>query len=321
MTTRTTQHLLSQSDIAIQIERLVQAIQRADSAAFKIDKSASGRERVQRTRLTRYFDHIQKMVALFDEGHRYDFSEHLQVFWDACQDIGLERSPVGLTCLSDDETRYLGTEEMLNVLTDRIRHLTSKKWFKRKGSDRRFQALDQQDKITKCVDQVLESRPSSVVIRLDLHYSSIFQYRQRVEDVFADLDKLSRETERNSIFDHLIWHICSVEQGEDRGYHMHTAFFFDGTKVCSDVYKARQIGRLWESITRGQGYYFSCNADKERYGDDLGIGVIYKGDTHIRSRVNKAMHYLAKDEDTQHLRVKPAGARCLRKGQLRKPVR
>lgn len=321
MTTHTTQHLLSQSDITIQIERLVQAIQRTDIAAFKITKSASGRERVQRTRLTRYFDHIQKMVALFDDGHPYDFSEHLQVFWDACQDIGLERSPVGLTCLSDDETRYLSTEEMLNVLTDRIRHLTSKKWFKRKGSDRRFQALDQQEKISECVDQVLDSYRSVVVIRLDLHYSSLSQYRLRVEDVFTDLDRLSREIERNPIFDHLIWHICSVEQGEEKGYHIHTAFFFDGTKVCSDVYKARQIGRLWESITCGLGYYFSCNASKERYGDDLGIGIICQGDARIRNKVHQAMHYLAKDEDTQHLRVKPAGTRCLRKGLLPKPAR
>lgn len=320
MTTHTTQHLLSQSDIAIQIERLVQAIQRTNSPAFNITKAASGRERVQRTRLARYFDNIQKMVALFDEGSPYDFSEHLQVFWDACQDIGLERSPVGLTCLSDDESRYLSTEEMLNALTDRIRHLTSKKWFKRKESDRRFQALDQQEKISECVDQILDSYPSVVVIRLDLHYSSISQYRQRVEDVFTDLDRLTREIERNQIFEHLIWHICTVEQGEERGYHVHTAFFFDGAKVRSDVYKARQVGRLWESITRGLGYYYSCNADKERYGDDLGIGVIYKSDTRILSKVHKAMHYLAKDEDTQHLRVKPTGARCLRKGQLRKPA-
>lgn len=320
MTTHSFNTQLSQSDIAIQIERLVQAIQRTDSAAFKIINSASGRERVQRTRITRCFDHIQKMVSLFDEDYLYDFSEHLQVFREACQDIGLERSVVGLTCLSDDETRYLSTEEMLNVLTDRIRHLTSKKWFKRKGSDRRFQALDHQNKITKCVDQVLESCPCIVVIRLDLHYSSIFQYRQRVDDVFADLDKLSREIERNPIFDHLIWHICSVEQGEERGYHVHTAFFFDGTKVRSDVYKARQVGQLWESITRGLGYYYSCNADKERYGDDLGIGLVYRTDANIRIKVHKTMHYLVKDEDTQHLRVKPEGARCLRKGQLCKPT-
>ncbi|VFB18419.1 inovirus-type Gp2 protein [Pseudomonas fragi] len=320
MTIRNNHKILSQSDIAIQVESLVQAIQRTDSPAFKITQSALGQYRIRTTRLSRYFDHIQKMVALFDEEQPYDFSEHLQVFFDACQDICLERSPVGLTCLSDDESRYLSTEEMLNVLTNRIRHLTSKKWFKRKESDRRFQAQDQQDKITGCVDQVLESCPTAVVIRLDLHYSSIFQYRQRVEDVFADLDKLIREIERNQIFDHLLWHICSVEQGEDRGYHIHTAFFFDGAKVRSDVYKARQVGQLWEDVTRGQGYYFSCNADKERYGEELGIGRVDRNDADIRRKVHKAMHYLAKDEDTQHLRVKPEGARCLRKGQLRRPT-
>ncbi|MFL1553642.1 hypothetical protein ACI77I_32060, partial [Pseudomonas sp. D47] len=92
------------------------------------------------------------------------------------------------------------------------------------------------------------------------------------------------------------------------------------TKVHSDVYKARQVGRLWASVTGGMGYYYSCNAKKEHYGDDLGIGLIHGHDGHIRSKVHKAMHYLAKDEDTQHLRVKPAGARCLRKGQLRKPT-
>ena len=318
MSTHSFNTYLSQSDIAIQIERLVQAVQRNDSAAFKITQSVLARERVRATRLSRYFEHIQRMVSLFDEDYPYDFSEHLQVFREACQDIGLERSVVGLTCLSDDETRYLSTEEMLNVLTDRIRHLTNKKWFKRKESDRRFQALDQQNKISRCVDLVLESCVATVVIRLDLHYSSISQYRQRVENVFADLDKLSREVERNPIFDHLIWHICSVEQGEERGYHIHTAFFFDGAKVRSDVYKARQVGQLWERITRGLGYYYSCNADKERYGDDLGIGVIYQANVHIRSKVHKAMRYLVKDEDTQHLRLKPAGARCLRKGQIRK---
>lgn len=118
---------LSQSDIAIQIKLLVQVVENTNIPAFRITRLRSGQERVEATRLSPYFDHIHQMVALFDSHHPYDFSEHLQVFWDACQGIGVERSPVGLTCLSDDESRYLGTEEMLNVLTNRIRHLTSKK--------------------------------------------------------------------------------------------------------------------------------------------------------------------------------------------------
>lgn len=317
MKTSITLYRLSQSDIAIQIERLVQAIQRTDSPAFKI-KSTFGKEGVRPTRISRYFDHIQKMVSLFDEDYPYDFSEHLQVFWDACQGIGMEHSPAGLTCLSEDERSYVSTHEMLNALTARIRHLTNLKWFKRKEADRRFQALDQQSKICKGIDHALELYPSTVVIRLDLHYLSLFQYRQRVEDVFADLNRLVREIERSEIFDHLSWYVCSVQQGEERGYHIHTAFFFNGVKVRSDVCKARQIGDLWEGITRGHGYYYSCNAKKKRYGDDLGIGVIDRDNAAIRRKVHKAICYLAKDEDTQHLRVKPEGARCVRKGQLRK---
>lgn len=320
MTTRNGRHLLSQSDIAICIERLVQAIERASSPAFKITNLAHGQERIQATYIAGYFSQIQRMVSLFDEDPSYDFSEHLQVFRDACHYVGLERSPHGFTCLSDDALRYRTTEETLNALTDRIRHLTSSKQYRRAAVNRRFQARDQQSMITQAVDRVLDSVPSTMVVRVDLHYLSAFQYRQRVEDVFADLDRLRREIERNKLFDDLMWHICSVEQGDERGYHIHTAFFFDGAKIDCDVHKARQVGRLWREITHRQGYYFNCNANKERYGKDLGIGLIARDDADIRSKVHKAMHYLVKDEDTQHLRLKPEGARCLRKGQLRKPT-
>jgi hypothetical protein len=118
---------LSQSDIAIQVERLVQVIENTNIPAFRITKPGPGQERVQTTRLSSYFDHIRQMVALFDGHHPYDYSEYLRLFWQACQDTGLELSPVGLTCLSDDETRYLSTDETLNTLTERIRQLTGEK--------------------------------------------------------------------------------------------------------------------------------------------------------------------------------------------------
>jgi len=316
MSKRNTYTCLSQSDMAIQIERLVQAIENTTTPAFKVTQLRPGQERVQTTRLSKYFDHIQQMVGLFDDRYPYDFSEHLQVFWQACQDIGLELSPMGLTCLDEGETRYLSTSETLNTLTDRIRQLTGAKRYQRGKVDRRYQARDKQDKITEYVDRVLNRYSRTVVVRVDLHYLSVVQARLRVEDAFADHDRLVREIERNSIFDHLTGYICSVEQGEDRGYHIHAAFFFNGAGVRSDVSKARQIGQLWEQITRGQGYCHSCNHDKESYGDDLGIGVIQREDLDIRPKVHYAMRYLGKD--TQHLRLKPVGARCLRKGQAKK---
>lgn len=56
----------SQSDIAIRIERLINAIQRTDSQAFRITYSKHGDQQVTATRLSKYFDGIEQMVALFE---------------------------------------------------------------------------------------------------------------------------------------------------------------------------------------------------------------------------------------------------------------
>ncbi|MNR52189.1 hypothetical protein D3C85_1719830 [compost metagenome] len=106
-----------------------------------------------------------------------------------------------------------------------------------------------------------------------------------------------------------------MEQGQDRGYHIHAAFFFNGNEVRRDVYKAQQIGELWERITRGQGHINSCNHDKEQYGERCALGVVRRDDLNARRHVHYAMRYLVKDD--QQLRIKPEGARCLRMGLRR----
>ncbi|WP_342030382.1 hypothetical protein [Pseudomonas sp. CFBP 13719] len=211
MSKRTTYTSLSQSCIAIQIERLVQAIEDTTIPAFRVTQLRPVQERVQKIRLSKYFNHIQQMVGLFDDRYPYDYSEHLHVFRQACQDIGLELSPMGLTCLDEGESRYLSTDETLNTLTDRIRQLTSGKRYQRGKVDRRYQARDKQTKITEYVDRVLDRYSRTVVVRVDLHYLSVVQARLRVEDAFGDQKRLVREIERNSIFGHLIGYICSVE--------------------------------------------------------------------------------------------------------------
>lgn len=299
----------SQSELVMLIERLVQAIEHTNDDAFKLSKLRLGCEQFHTTKLSKYFDNIQKMVSLFDEQQFYDFSEHLQVFWQACQDIGL-------TCFGNNQATSLSGYEALNELVNRIRRLVSSKKFLRRKADRCFQAKDQQRKIADYVDNVMDRYSRTVVVRIDLYYLSETQARQRVEDVFADQDRLSRGIERNPIFEDLTGHICSIEQGKEKSYHIHAAFFFNGAKVRNDFYKARQIGELWKQITDGKGYYHSCNDDKARYGDSLGIGVIKRDDVLARRNMHKAMSYLAKE--TQYLRMKPRGARCMRKGLLRR---
>lgn len=309
----------SQSDTSIRIERLVNAIQLTDSQAFRITYSKHGDQQVNATRLSKYFDGIEQMVALFECDVAYDYSWHLNLFREACQSIGVELSPCGITCLDEGETRYLSTSETLNELTKHIRTLLTKKRYKRWEPDRRHQAIKQEVEVGRYVDAVNNLYARTCVVRVDLYYRMEAQARLRVEHVFDDLNRLIAERERNLIFDHETGYICSVEQGEDRGYHIHAAFFFNGAEVSADIYRAQRIGELWERITRGQGCYNNCNLDKDKYQDRLGVGLIHRRDLNARANVHHAMRYLVKND--QHLRLKPEGARCLRKGLAKKVCR
>nr|WP_320327053.1 inovirus-type Gp2 protein [Pseudomonas sp. P1B16] len=203
-----------------------------------------------------------------------------------------------------------------NELTKCIRTLLTQKRFKRREHDQRYQAIQQEIEIGRYVDSVLDRYARTCVVRVDLYYRAEAQARLRVEHVFDDLNRLIAERERNLIFDHETGYICSVEQGEDRGYHIHAAFFFNGSEVRADIYRAQRIGELWQRITRGHGCFNNCNLEKDRHQDRLGIGLIHRHDLGARGNVNYVMRYLVKND--QHLRLKPAGARCLRKGLIKR---
>ena len=308
---------LSQSDIALQIESLVQAIERSDTPAYRITHKRSGYEQVEQTRLSHHFTHVQQMCNLFDDRVPYDYSEHLLAFREACDDIGLQRSPNGPVCMSETGTYWLSHQQSMNVLTERIRELTRQQRYRRRPGDRRELAKQQAREIEAYTDAVMSLYSRTTVIRLDLYYRPEAKARQRVEQVFDHLDDLIYEHSRNPIFEHLIGYTYSVEQGDrngERGYHIHAAYFFNGNQVRRDVWKAIEISELWEEVTRGHGYAHSCNHDKEGYGDECGIGLIQREDQSKRAHTHYAMKYLVKDD--QHLRLKPAGARCLRKGTL-----
>ena len=201
MTTCTTYTSLSQSDIAIQIERLVQAIEQHDSPAFRFRQTRTGYEQVEETRLSRYFTHIRQMMGLFDDRVEYRYSEHLQAFRQAIQDIGLEHRPTGPVCLNEDGTTYLDHHRSMNVLVARTRQLTRELWYRRQKGDRRRQARHQEGRICDYSDTVVNRYSRTTIVRVDLYYRQEAQVRLRVENVFNDLDRLIRERERNPIFD------------------------------------------------------------------------------------------------------------------------
>lgn len=313
MNHRHTSKTLSQSDIAIQIEDLVCAVERSEGPVQSVTASGT----VKRTKLARHFENIAQMLELVSHNDDYRYGPHLRLFQQACYDIGVECSPLaGIISFDEETSQYRDYTGTLNLLAERIRQLTRERSYRRRRDDSTYKWRQQSREVAEYVDRVLDRYATTLVVRVDLYYRTAAQARLRVEHVFADLQRLIRSRERNSIFEHETGYICRVEQGERRGYHIHAAFFFNGAMVRGDIYKAQQIGALWEQITRGRGSYHNCNQDKVQYGDECGIGMIRRRDELARNNVHYAMKYLVKR--FQRLSMRPKGAKCLRKGQ---PVR
>lgn len=309
MTTLLSTTYLNQSGVALQIESLVEAICGCKNPAFRLTQS------IESTRLSRYFTHIQQMVDLVMADADYSFSEHLEAFRDACHDIGLESGADGPVCLNDAGTAYLDHHSSMNLLVDQIRRVVNKRRYKRATIERRSLARKQASRAAEYVNAVAGRYSRTTVVRMDYHYQSEAQGRLRIEYVFEDLDLLVSEHRRNPIFDHLIGYIYAVEQGDrtdGSGYHIHALYLFNGNQVCRDLFKAQQLGQLWQDITQGQGRSYSSNFDKESFGDDCGIGRIERADTQAKKGLQKVAKYLVKYD--QHLRLKPIRAKALRIG-------
>ncbi len=299
----------SQASIASQIEDLVNLLRRTEGSVMR--HSRHGQRKV--TKLARHFEHIEQMVALFDGNDDYDYSPPLQVFKEALCDVGVERSLPGMISIDEDRGLYDSTADTLNALAERIRYLTSSREYRRQVAKRLYAQRRNCIRYEAYADSVLDIYARTLVVRVDLHYRSDANARLRAEHVFDDLQRLIRACERDQVFEHEIGYVVGVEQGKDRGYHIHMALFYDGAKVRGDVYMGRQMGELWQRVTRGRGTYHNCNQNKEeRYREALGIGLVYRDDEHKRANTLQAIRYLVKD--TQWLSLKPKGARCLRKG-------
>ena len=140
-----------------------------------------------------------------------------------------------------------------------------------------------------------------------------------VWQVFADMNELVRARRTSPAFDHLVGSIIRVEQGEDRGFHIHAAFFFNGSERFRQFHVAERIGELWEEITKARGYWHDSAREWVKRGgndDDRGTGMFQRSDVDGRHAVASLMTYLVKDKG-QHLRIRPAGVRAYRTGCIR----
>lgn len=168
--------------------------------------------------------------------------------------------------------------------------------------------------IEEYLGKVLRRYARTLLVRVDLHYQSHSRLPVTVERLISDKNRFLQGVQDHSLFQHCIGYLWRLEQGQSKGFHIHTLFCFRGDRVKSDYHKAHEIGAYWNELTQPLGYFYNCNAQPERYQYPV-LGCLHRdalpqhaeGLTHL-------MAYFAKGD--QRLRLYPPRTRSFGRGEL-----
>lgn len=175
----------------------------------------------------------------------------------------------------------------------------------------RLQEKDNTESLKEYVEQIFNHHTKVLMVRVDLGYLNDSKEQITVEQFYRHFEVMrNRLSNQDTFFSNLHGYSWAIEQGRERGYHVHLLLMYDGTKVQNGSYYAQRVGEKWQHITQGHGSYFNLHSkdyiNKLRMaGCDIGIGMVSRNNEGDWERVVTVIEYLtdsAKDE--QRLRVK-----------------
>ncbi|MCO7556593.1 YagK/YfjJ domain-containing protein [Metapseudomonas otitidis] len=213
-------------------------------------------------------------------------------------------------------------EEALNLkkLASKIRENAKSREFITKLKNHRRLSNKNTKEIIKYIRKLFENNARILVIRIDLGYKRETKAKYEESEILEKAKKQRVEFFKylkRELKTHLIGFIWKLEYGIDKGYHYHVMLFLDGSKRRQDILIAKMIGEHWKaSISKGEGNYFNCNAQKEKYGSQLGIGMIRHSDLNLIANLEKAASYLTKTD--YFARLMNSRGRNLGKGNMPK---
>lgn len=110
--------VLPQVVATLLVKELVLAIARTDEPGVYITVNKTGDEQVTPSCLQEFIKYVEHFEATFN----YPRDKYLDVFWQACQDVGVEWWPA-LHSINSAETGCMDTHRTINALVERIRQL------------------------------------------------------------------------------------------------------------------------------------------------------------------------------------------------------
>lgn len=156
-----------------------------------------------------------------------------------------------------------------------------------------------------------------MAIRLDLSYGEIYTADLEPEcRVLNDWD-LFHTYARDGFVNSFIGYAAKFEYGVDKGIHIHTLLFFDGSAVRQDVSIAKHLGEHWKNnITQGAGIYFNANTREYKMRmKHCAVGIFKRNDVDSLVGAKEIAKYFAKKDPIVRLAV-PQLTQTLRRSSL-----
>lgn len=188
--------------------------------------------------------------------------------------------------------------------------------FKKEIAQQRKYDSEYKKEVRKYINGLFDYRSRLLVIRIDLSYRKglfrkittnisnkpLSKQGHKLEALKAwSLDvqehrKVLLKSLKKQYSKGFIGYMWKLEYTEIKSFHFHMMFFLDGSEHREDITIAQDIGELWNNeITQGDGLYWNCNANKEKY-KNLGIGMISHHEEDLRDNVIATAMYLVKKD-------------------------
>jgi hypothetical protein len=294
---------------ANEIDTFARTVISSTEQGFAMLPAEHGGTHLRTLPLGQYLPRISFYLDQLDSGHAY--GEHLQMFRDACENLGLQNTAMDPNPHVFYPAYGKCGAELFNDLLKEIRTISRSLEFKKKTYDRHYGAVRNYQSCERYIDALFARHARLLVLRLD------FGYRKAqcgtLEEVQKDIERYLNNRRNNRLFDTWVGYIIKLECTAEKGPHFHCIFFLDGSASYKDVYLAHEYGQYWERITEGRGIFFNCNLKKHDY-DYCGVGMIHHADAQLRKNLLLPVRYITKPEQAVLMKASPK-SRTLWKGE------
>lgn len=227
------------------------------------------------------------------------------------------RFPSSLDFRMSDNAGKLRIANAVKEIEEKIRAEAHVPEFKKSISGLRDGVNKNARGLNKYIDTLFEIYSKLLVVRLDLGYRREHAYNVTYNSIKRHVDQFLKNRGRVQLFKSMVGYALKIEEGIEKGLHVHMILFFNGSEVRKDEWYADQVGNYWiGNITKGMGVYFNCHRFKSRYRG-CGIGMIVHSDSTMRNHLKNAANYLTKVDYWIRLDIPEVG-RTFRRGEIPK---